>query len=147
MAKNRPSNNDDRSNRPRRPAVGGAGAGGKLQVTGEKDPNYIYRFETDEGSAIETMKGHGYKVVEDDDVQISSTNPVQSGSLQTVVVDRKTGAKGILMRQKRVHHEEDKKLRAEMIDKSEESMFRNLKTADGRYGEVENTNSLAREAE
>ncbi len=144
---NRPKNDDDRSQRPRRPAVGGAGAGGKMQVIGEKDPNYVYRFETDEGSAIETMKGHGYEIVEEDDVQISSTNPVQSGSTQSVVVDRKSGAKGILMRQKKDYHEEDKQLRAEMIDKSEESMFRNLKTTEGRYGEVESTNSLAKESD
>ena len=48
------------------------------------------------------------------------------------------------MRQPKEYHEEDQKLRAEAIKKSEESMFRQLKTEEGRYGEVENTNSLAR---
>jgi hypothetical protein len=143
---NRPDSSN-RGERPRRSAVGGAGSGGKLCVVGDLDPNYNYRFETDTGSNIEIFKSYGYEIVGDNDVKVSSTNPVQTGSSQTVVVDRATGAKGILMRQPKKYHEEDKKKRAEMIAKSEESMFRKLKTEDGRYGSVENTNSLAASTE
>jgi len=78
---NRPDSSN-RSERPRRSAVGGAGSGGKLGVVGDLDPNYNYRFETDVGSNIEVFKGYGYDVVGENDVKVSSTNPVQSGSSQ-----------------------------------------------------------------
>ena len=51
------------------------------------------------------------------------------------------------MRQPIEFHEEDRKTRAKAIEKSEESMFRKLKNDEGRYGDVENTNSLSRSVE
>jgi hypothetical protein len=146
MKPNRPELGN-RSNRPRRSAVGGAGAGGILNVVGDLDPNYNYRFVNDEGSRLDEMKGYGYDIDTSSNIRIGSNNPTQSGSTHSVVVDKGTGKKGVLMRQPKKYHEEDKKLRAEAIDKSEESMFRNLKTEEGRYGEVESTNSLARKIE
>lgn len=142
---NRPNLNN-RSNRPRRSAVGGAGAGGLLEVTG-KDENFVYRWVNDEGSRIAELKSYGYDIVQDKDIIISTTNAIQSGSSHSVVVDKKSGKKGVLMRQPIEFHKEDKKLRAQAIDKSEESMFRKLKTEDSRYGDVEQTNSLSKSVE
>jgi hypothetical protein len=137
----------NRSERPRKSAVGGAGSGGKLGVVGELDPAYNYRFVTDTGSELEIFKEYGYDFAPADGVKISSSNPIQSGSAQSVVVDRTSGDKGYLMRQKKEYHEEDKAKRAAMIAKTEESMFRQLKTEDGRYGEIEGTTSLATKTE
>ena len=134
-----PSN---RSGRKRRSAVGGARD--FLNVVGDLDQNYNYRIANDEGSRISELEGYGYEVDQSKHLHIGSSNPTQSGSSHTVVVDRNTGQKGVLMRQPKEYHEEDQTLRAAAIDKSEESMFRELKTEEGRYGDIENSNSLAR---
>lgn len=137
---------DNRSKRPRRSAIGGAGRAGRLTVTGNLDPNFNYRTVNDDGNRIEEMKSYGYELVQDDSLCYSGCSK-QAGSTHSVVVDKREGKKGVLMRQPNEYHEEDKKLRAKAIAKTEESMFRNLKTEDGRYGEVEGTTSLAREVD
>ena len=146
MKPNRPEIGN-RAERPRRSAVGGAGAGNILNVVGDRDPNYNYRIVNDEGSRIQEMEGYGYKIDQSSNLSIGSNNPTQSGTSHSVVVDKATGKKGVLRRQRKEDHEEDKQLRAAAIAKSEESMFRNLKSEDGRYGEVTNTNSLAKSNE
>jgi len=52
------------------------------------------------------------------------------------VVDRKTGQEAILMRIRKEWYEEDQAAKAADVLASEESMFRQLKEADGRYGSV-----------
>lgn len=141
--KNRPDK-ANRSNRVRRSAVGGAGIGGKLNVIGHLDTDYIYRTVNDDGARIQEMEDFGYEVVNDKNLIYGSSNPNQTGSTVSVVVDKKSGMKGVLMRQPKEYHEEDRELRAEAIAKSEEAMFREIKTEDGRYGDVERTNSLSR---
>jgi len=139
-----PSN---RAKRPRRNAVGGAAGGGILTTAGKKDPNFNYRIVNDEGSRIEELKSYGYEIVTDDSVGFNSGNEIGTGSAHSVVVDKTSGKKAILMRQPMEFHEEDRELRAKAIDASEESMFRKLKSEDGRYGDVEKTNSLAKSVE
>jgi len=129
-----PSN---RANRRRVSAVGGAGSGGKLGYLGKLDPNFQYRICNDEGTNIEEMKSFGYDVCTGDEVRFKSTSEIQSGSSHSIVVDRKDGTKAILMRQPIEFQNEDRQARKEMIAKGEESMFRNLKTEEGRYGDVE----------
>lgn len=144
MSNTRPSPSN-RSERPRRSAVGGAGANNVLTTIGQKDPNYFYYFAME--SQVEEFKGYGYEVVQDGDLRVDSRNPISSGSARSVVVNRSNGQKGVLMRQPMEFHKEDQKLRAEAIAKSEESMYRLTKTEEGRYGSVETSNSLAREIE
>ena len=143
---NRPDPSN-RSKRPRRSSVSAIG-GGILQVSGNVDKTkYNYRTINDVGSRIAEMESYGYDIVQDKDVAYNSGNEIQTGSSHSVVVDKRTGQKGVLMRQPIEYHEEDKQLKAEAIAKTEESMFRKLKTEDGRYGDVENTNSLAKAVE
>ena len=108
------------------------------------DPNYVYRVVNDEGSRIEEMKSFGYDVVENEEVNFSSANKIGTGSTNSVVVDRRTGQKAVLMRQPKEFHEEDAQAKEDLLKEREKSMFRLLKTEDGRYGEVTNTDSLAR---
>lgn len=138
---------ENRTNRPRRSAVGGAGSGGRLEVMGKDTSKYNYFIVTDEGSKIEEFKSYGYEIDQNNGIKFSSNNEISSGSNHSVVVDRRTGAKGILMRQLKEYHEEDRIARGKAIDKTEESMFRELKEADGRYGDVEKTNSLAKKTD
>ena len=143
-AKARPDT-ENRAKRPRRHAVGGAAGQSVLNVSGNLDTkNFNYRTVNDEGSRIEEMKTYGYDIVQDEDVSYNSSNQIKTGTAHSVVVDKRTGKKAILMRQPIEFHEEDKTLRAKAIAKSEESMLRKLKTEEGRYGDVEATNSFDR---
>lgn len=137
---------ENRTSRPRRSAVGGAGSGGRLKFD-NLDPDYHYYLVTDIGTKVEEFKSYGYEVDRDPNVIVSSVNPTQTGSGHSIVVDKRTGEKGVLMRQPKEYHEEDRELRAKAIAKTEESMFRKLKTDEGRYGEVEQSNNLARAVE
>ena len=144
--KARPSASN-RSGRPRRSSVSSATTG-PLAMTGKLDKdNYAYRIVNDEGGRVDLHKEYGYEIVQDNDVEFVGGNAVKTGSAKTVVVDKRTGKKGVLMRQPIEFHEEDKKAKAELIAKREESMFRKLKTDEGRYGDVDNSNSLAKTLE
>lgn len=146
VAKPRP-NPSNRSGRPRRSSASSATTG-PLAMTGKMDKeNYAYRIVNDEGGRIDLHKEYGYEIVQDNDVEFIGGNAVKTGSAKSVVVDKRTGKKGVLMRQPIEFHEEDKKAKAEIIDKREESMLRKLKTDEGRYGEVDNSNSLAKAIE
>ena len=136
-----PSN---RSNRPRRSSAKSKSVG-PLALYGDLDhENYVYRVANDEGNRIEELKSYGYEIDQSQNIDFLGGNAIKTGSAHSVVVDKRTGKKGVLMRQPREFHEEDKAAKAALIDKTEESMFRKLKTDEGRYGDVENTNSLAR---
>ena len=90
---------------------------------------------------IEELKSYGYEIDTSENITAISGSAVKTGSAHSVVVDKRTGKKGVLMRQPKEFHEEDKAAKAKAIDKTEESMFRKLKTDEGRYGDIENTNS------
>ena len=138
-----PSN---RANRPTRSKTYADGrSNGPLSMAGDlDDKNYHYRVVTDKGNRVEQLKQYGYEVDQNNNLDFMSGSAVKTGSAHSVVVDKRTGEKGVLMRQPIEFHEEDKLAKAKAIDKTEESMFRKLKTEDGRYGEVEQTNSLAK---
>jgi len=138
---NRPDSNN-RSNRPRRSSVSSVG-GGKLSVTGKLEHDkYVYRTVNDIGSRVEELKSYGYDIVQDDSIQYNSGNAIETGSSHSVVVDKTSGQKGVLMRQPKEYHEEDKKLKAEKIADTEKAILRENTEAEGRYGSVENSNSL-----
>jgi hypothetical protein len=129
----------------RRRSSAGSQTSGPLAMTGQRDEeNYVYRIVNDEGNRIDLHKSYGYELVQNEGVDFISGNAVKTGSVTSVVVDKQTGKKGVLMRQPKEFHEEDAKAKADLIKKREESMFRKLKTDEGRYGDVENTNSLAK---
>lgn len=131
---NRPDSSN-RSERPRRSAVGGKRA--CLTVVGDKDPKFHYMFIKNTPSQIAEFESYGYKVDQDSDLSIGAENVVKTGSSHEVVVDRRTGEKNILMKQPMEFHREDQKLRAEKIAEGEADMLRNVKDADkGRYASM-----------
>ena len=138
---------ENRAKRPRRHAVGGAGLGGKLNFRGLDKEKYHYRVVTDEGGRLDEFKEYGYDIDQSTNISTSSVNSIKTGSSHQVIVDKTSGKKGVLMRQPIEFHEEDKVLKAKAIDKTEESMYRNLKTDDGRYGDVETSNNLSRKTD
>jgi hypothetical protein len=123
------------ANRPRRSAVGGKRD--ILTANGNLDfEKYHYHIVNMEGTNIEEFKSYGYEIDESQDIEMGTSNAKQSGSANTAIADRRTGMKAVLMRQPIENYREDQELRASAIAESEGSMLRDLKTADGRYGEV-----------
>ena len=146
-AKTERPDSSNRSGRVRRSSAASR-TSGPLALVGDLDhEKYVYRIANDEGNRIEELKSYGYEIDQSQDVSFISGNAVKTGSAHSVIVDKRTGKKGVLMRQPREFHEEDKAAKAKLIDKTEEDIFRRLKTEDGRYGEVERTNSLAKAVE
>lgn len=146
-AKTERPDSSNRSGRVRRSSATSR-TSGPFAIVGDLDhEKYVYRFANDEGNRIEELKSYGYEIDQSQDITLVSGNAVKTGSAHSVIVDKRTGKKGVLMRQPREFHEEDKAAKAKLIDKTEEDIFRRLKTEDGRYGEVERTNSLAKAVE
>ena len=61
---------------------------GPLTISGEKDPEFQYRFVNDIGSRIHQMKEAGYELVTDDDMVVGEarvSDPSAQGSAKRVV--------------------------------------------------------------
>ena len=130
-SKNRPSKTN-RANRPNRVPTGDTHD--VMGVHGTSD-QYEYRWVNED--KIDARKMNGYEIVEDDDIQIATTSSTKSGSAKTLVTNRKDGSTSTLMRQDKQWYDEDQKSKADKIDRSEETMFRQLKEAEGRYGSID----------
>ena len=72
---------------------------GPQVITGDKDPDYVYRFVNDSGSRIDQMKNAGYEIVTDANLVVGESrvsDPNQLGSGKRVV--SKDGTVQYLMR-------------------------------------------------
>lgn len=131
---NRPAP-EQRATRPRRPFVGDTRDAFEVQG---KDPNFRYRIVNDERGRVQRMLEAGYVVDDDTNINLIAGNSgTEPGSAHTLTVDRKHGTKGILMKIPREWAEEDDKLRADRIARSEEAIFKKERETDGRYGTLE----------
>jgi len=108
-----------------------------MSVSGIDQENYVYRWVNDQGVRIDQFKQAGYEPVEQDgNIMLGVASTQTLGSIVKVVVDRISGQEAILMRIRKEWHDEDQAAKAAELLRSEESMFRQLKEADGRYGSV-----------
>ena len=108
---------------------------GPQTISGDKDPNYVYRFVNDTGSRIEQMKQAGYEIVEDDnlivgDARVSDTT--QFGSAKRVV--SKDGTVQFLMRQSKEFYDEDQATKQAHNDEIERAMKQTAQ--EGMYGSI-----------
>lgn len=114
---------------------------GPHTISGEKDPNFHYRFVLDSGSRIHQMQEAGYELVTDDDMVVGESrvsDPKQQGSGKRVV--SKNGDVAYLMKQKKEWYAEDQAAKQERNDELENSM-KNEATQQGYYGSIKNTRS------
>lgn len=132
---NRPAENTEtRSTRKRRSFVGDTSD--VLTVQG-KDPGYDYRWVTNKKGRIARMEEAGYDTVNEDlEVGMGAGKEKDSGSLNTITVNRIHGDKGVLMRIRKEFVEEDKQARAAEIDATEQRLFDEENAEDSRYGKV-----------
>ena len=114
---------------------------GPHTISGEKDPNFQYRFVNDVGSRIHQMKEAGYELVTDDDMVVGESrvsDPTSQGSAKRVI--SKDGTVGYLMRQKKEWYEEDQAAKQAKNDELEQSM-KNEATQQGYYGSIKTSRS------
>ena len=108
---------------------------GPQSISGEKDPNYVYRFVNDTGSRIDQMKQAGYEIVEDDNLIVGDSrvsDPSSQGSAKRVI--SKDGTVSYLMRQKKEYYEEDQAAKQAHNDEIEAAMKK--QASEGMYGSI-----------
>jgi hypothetical protein len=108
---------------------------GPQSISGDKDPNFVYRFVNDTGSRIEQMKQAGYEIVEDDSLIVGDarvSDPSQQGSGKRVI--SKDGTVSYLMRQKKEWYDEDQQAKQKHNDEIEAAMKQ--QASEGMYGSI-----------
>lgn len=108
---------------------------GPQVITGDKDPDYVYRFVNDSGSRIDQMKNAGYEIVTDDNLVVGESrvsDPNQLGSGKRVV--SKDGTVQYLMRQKKEWYDEDQATKQAHNDEIEQAMKKQAQ--EGMYGSI-----------
>ena len=108
---------------------------GPQSISGEKDPNFVYRFVNDTGSRIDQMKQAGYEIVEDDSLIVGDSrvsDPSSQGSAKRVI--SKDGTVSYLMRQKKEYYEEDQAAKQAHNDEIEAAMKK--QASEGMYGSI-----------
>lgn len=108
---------------------------GPQSISGEKDPNFVYRFVNDTGSRIDQMRQAGYEIVEDDGLIVGDarvSDPTTQGSGKRVI--SKDGTVSYLMRQKKEFYEEDQAAKQAHNDEIEQAMKQ--QASEGMYGSI-----------
>ena len=108
---------------------------GPQSISGDKDPNFVYRFVNDTGSRIDQMKQAGYEIVEDDNLIVGDarvSDPTSQGSGKRVI--SKDGTVSYLMRQKKDWYEEDQAAKQKHNDEIEAAMKQ--QASEGMYGSI-----------
>jgi hypothetical protein len=98
-------------------------ARGPLSVSGDRDPEYKYRFVNDKGSRIRQLTQLGYEFVTDEDLSIGDQRVVDAselGSSKSVISN--DGTQSFLMRIKKEYYDEDQKVKMDDIAAQEEAM-------------------------
>ena len=109
---------------------------GPQTISGDKDPNFVYRFVNDTGSRISNFKQAGYELVTDDELTVGDSrvfDPSDLGSAKRVVSN--DGTVSYLMRIKKEWHEEDAKAKADTIREQEAAMQK--EASQGMYGKLD----------
>jgi len=108
---------------------------GPQAISGEKDPNYVYRFVNDTGSRIHNFQAAGYEFVSDVDMKVGDSrvfDPSDNSSNKRVISN--DGTTSYLMRIKKEFYDEDQAAKAALNDETEQAMKRDA-TQD-RYGSL-----------
>ena len=106
-----------------------------------KDPSYAYHIFKDVGDNLEVRKGDGWEVVTDSSVTIGERRvniPTKDGSAVTTILDKSTGAKGVLMRIRKDWYDEDQAAKQALVDETEAGIKRDAEDK-GFYGKLEVT--------
>ncbi len=108
---------------------------GPQAISGDKDPNYVYRFVNDTGSRIHNFKQAGYELVEDNELAVGDARVSDAsdfGSAKRVVSN--DGTTSYLMRIKKEWYDEDQAVKAATLREQEAAMKQDA--SQGMYGSL-----------
>lgn len=108
---------------------------GPQAISGNKNPEYEYRFVNDTGSRLHNFQQAGYEFVTGDELSVgdSRVNDASDlGSNKRVISN--DGTTSYLMRIKRDWYEEDQQAKAQQIKEQEAAMKQ--EAAQGMYGKL-----------
>jgi hypothetical protein len=112
-------------------------ARGPLNITGEKDPNFHYRFINDVGSRVYNYQQAGYEIVTDGDLTVGDSRVSDAsdlGSPRRVVGDQ--GTTSVLMRIPKEYFDEDQAKKNAALDEQDQAMKQQA-TKDLDYGKLQ----------
>ena len=112
-------------------------ARGPLNISGEKDPNFHYRFVNDVGSRVYNYQQAGYEIVTDGDITVGDSRVSDAsdlGSPRRVVGDQ--GTTSVLMRIPKEYFEADQVRKNEILDEQDQAMKQQA-TKDLDYGKIQ----------
>lgn len=112
-------------------------ARGPLNITGEKDPNFHYRFVNDIGSRVYNYQQAGYEIVTDGDLTVGDSRVSDAsdlGSPRRVVGDQ--GTTSVLMRIPKEYFDEDQAKKNAALDEQDQAMKQQA-TKDLDYGKIQ----------
>ena len=112
-------------------------ARGPLNITGEKDPNFHYRFVNDVGSRVYNYQQAGYEIVTDGDLTVGDSRVSDAsdlGSPRRVVGDQ--GTPSVLMRIPKEYFDEDQAKKNAALDEQDQAMKQQA-TKDLDYGKLQ----------
>ncbi len=115
---------------------------GKLNMVGTPDPNKYYHVVNDKNGGVERMKQRGYVVEDGTKVRLGDMNPSEVGKIAQATANpgevgvNGASGKAVLMSCPREFKDEDDAYRQSLVDKTEESFYRNEENEEGRYGKI-----------
>ena len=112
-------------------------ARGPLNITGEKDPNFHYRFVNDVGSRVYNYQQAGYEIVTDGDLTVGDSRVSDAsdlGSPRRVVGDQ--GTTSVLMCIPKEYFDEDQAKKNAALDEQDQAMKQQA-TKDLDYGKLQ----------
>jgi len=107
---------------------------GPQSITGDKDPNFVYRFVNDTGSRVSNFQQAGYEMVQDDLIVGDSRviDPSDLGSGKKVTSN--DGTVSYLMRIKKEWFDEDQAQKDAYTKETEATMKK--EASQGMYGSI-----------
>jgi hypothetical protein len=108
---------------------------GPQSITGDKDPNFVYRFVNDTGSRVSNFQQAGYEVVQDTELLVGDSrvfDPSDIGSGKKVTSN--DGTVSYLMRIKKEWFDEDQAKKDAYTKETEATMKK--EASQGMYGSI-----------
>lgn len=108
---------------------------GPQAISGDKDPNFHYRFVNDTGSRVHNFQQAGYELVTDTELAVGDSrvfDPSDLGSARRVTSN--DGTVSYLMRIKNEYYKEDQDAKLQQVSEQESSMKK--EASQGMYGSI-----------
>ena len=108
---------------------------GPQAISGDKDPNFEYRFVNDTGSRVHNFSQAGYEFVTDTEIVVGDSRVLDSGEMGAGKrVISNDGTTSYLMRIKKEWYNEDQAAKSKSIDETEQAM--KSEASQGMYGSI-----------